>query len=295
MSTGMFEGLERLALAGDAYEEYTHGPLSFDQGYVDTLAAAYAENAAGSRAPHGRIPAMEPRGELASLLRWLPDYITRFTGFGGQAFLDAVVDTLLRRMPQADEDECYHAHLVLSPAVRELCKAGHRSLTLDLSEWPHAPFHLLDGIRGTEAKPFFAECILPARSLPPVYIGEGSEHCVVSISGDVTQVGKGSSHCDFTFEEMPSETFGRQSRGSVYRFACATALSLSRYKRAVTGSCTADGEFSEVLGYEPDGYLATAVLKGGACTVFHLPDEFFCEGNRLLIPDGPCSWKEVRP
>lgn len=291
----MFEGLEGIALAGDASEQYAHGALSYDQEYVDALAGAYTEAAAASRQPHGRIPAMEPRGELASLLRWLPDYITRFTGFGGQAFLDAVSDTLLRRMPQADEDECYHAHLVLSPVMRELCKAGHRSLVFNLSEWPHAPLHVLDGVKATAEKPFYAECILPGSSLTPAYVGEGSEHCVATVSGDVTQIGLGSSHCDFILDSLPSESFGRHSTASAYRFVCASGISLTRARRTIGGGSTADGEFTEVLGYEPDGYYAGVELLDGQRALFHLPDEFFWEGNSLLIPDGLAGWKEVRP
>ena len=289
----MFEGLEGIALADGSREEYRHGALSFDQEYVDALAAAYAENATASRASHGRIPSMEPKGELASLLRWLPDYITRFIGFGGQAFLTGVAGALLRAMPLADEDECFHAYLVLSPVMRELCKAGHRSLTLDLSAWPHAPFHLLDGIKATAEKPVFVDFVLPERSLPPVYVGEGSEHCVATISGDVTQLGIESSHCDFTLEEMPREAFGRGSSASAYRFATATGLDLSRYRRAVPGGNTSDGEFYGVEGYVDDGYLAAAEFSGSPRAIFHLPDEFFWEGNTLYIPDGAGSWQEV--
>ena len=301
MSTGAFDGLEVLASAGGSPEEYTPGSLSFDQGYVDALADAYAEDARSRTIAYRRDYAREPKADLAALFDLLPGHIAGFEAFDGQGFISAIADALQRRMPEGNvnvrSDFCSDSYLLFSPVVRELHRAGHNYLSLDVAGWPCPPYHLLDGIEAAAEKQLFMKFALPKHSLPAVHIGEGSRHCVASISGFFTNLGTGSEHCDFTFEGVHAYPLGKDSRGSAYRFASAADISITMPVRRESVARVSDSGsvYMEFYGRGNLGYRASVALQDGHRTAFNLSDKFFWEGNTIHVPDGAGGWKEVWP
>ncbi len=297
----MFEGLDSLALRGDAQEDYLPGTLSFDQKYVEALAEAYAEDARSRRIDYRRDPARDGKEDLAALLARLAGHIAGFDAFDGQGLLTAIVDALERRMPEgnanARSDFCSDAYLLFSPAVRELYRAGQRFFHLDFASWPCPPHHLLDGIEATAAERLFMKLSLPRHSLPAVHVGEGSKHCVASISGFFTNLGTGSEHCDFTFEGVHAYPLGRDSRGSAYRFASADDISITMPQRRETVTRVSDSGsvYLEFYSGFNLSYRASVALQDGHRTAFNLADNFFWEGNTIHVPDGAGGWSEVLP
>lgn len=301
MSTGMFEGLEGLALRGDAQEDYLPGTLAFDMAYVEALADAYAEDARFRRIDYRRNPAWDGKEDLAALLARLAGHISGFDAFDGQGFLSAVADALQKRMPadnvHATYDFCSDAYLLFSPITKELYRAGQRFLFLDIADWYCAPRHLIDGIEASDANPFFMKLILPRYSLPAVHIGEGSKHCVASVSGSFSDIGENSEHCDFTFEGVHAYPLGRDSRWSAYRFASADDIFITMPQRRETVTRVSDSGsvYLEFYNGFNLGYRVSVALQDGHRTAFNLADNFFWEGNTIHVPDGAGGWKEVLP
>ena len=210
--------------------------------------------------------------------RYMPQ-LRLIEDFNGQDFLDDAVALYGACEPHRYSDfKASEIHLLLNPVLRMLYTMGQNNLTLDLSDARWAEGDIPQNIAGTEQDPFMLTYFLPPKDLlhpanryrgvcdaltqavvrvtgDAYYFGWDSKDSVFYINGKVTQMG-GSSNCAYHLVEVTKARM-------------------------------------ELLG-KNDNRLELFYIRNGITREMILGQDFFEEGNSILIPDGEDGWKEVK-
>ena len=283
-----FDGLPaREKTEGGSYEPGLRG---YNQSVVDELVSAYLKTDT-STWEHAQIPihiipfsgdlchsvisARHECATLLSLIKELPEHLRDTTD--SQGLLDAIVLTVDTR---ADRSHAKRSHLLLSPVLNALYGTGHNNLVLDLRHVHYSPARAPISLQGDETEALSLTCLLPSDT---GHCAERASHVNMHISGRTLRVGQQSQNSDFTLEDYTSWA-GHMAEASTFRFLGVEVASIVPNPSDLRPFYDIDIT-SHLL------YLS----KGSSVHEVRLDEEFFDQGNRILIPNGKDGWKEVLP
>lgn len=194
----------------------------------------------------------------------------------GQGFLDAIVEKLGFF---GSIGHLRHADTLISPFINLFYEQGHDTFTLDMTGWARAPEFLAQGLAATEDKPLslhykVAPAIKTDSGFDVVYVGWGSEHIALRLSGTAVCSAYNCKNSEFIFEKQVKNIGEESTANCTFRLEDVVGVTELRS--------------SSNVGYN------LGIFRGDAEpeTVF-IDLQFFQHGNRLLIPDSPSTWKAV--
>ncbi len=263
VSGAAFEGLPARAASGDAYAS---GTLSYDHVLVEEIVSRGSSLTLGTHdALCAFIRSEVPRQLFAE-------------GFDPDAFLDALVSAAVMN----DGGGCWiYLDVAVSKSIQALYDAGIPSFTVTAPAVPRYTWFIRD-LAGTEDRQLDVKCVGAFYEL-----GTRLAYARLTVEGSAYRVGAESTSSEFR-REGPSSSIlkaGQWARDCVFQVGDAEAVTATLHWEggslaiATTDDCTfhVDGEVS---------HLDMLELKAA---------HFFHSRNRLLVPDGNGSWKEVRP
>ncbi len=264
VSGAAFEGLPPHQAGEESYEP---GACGFDRTLVEWLISLYDDE----------MLLIMDSNRMQSLFREYADLFTRElgevagSGFNANLFLDAVVRGIGEHLEESGCESrlTYLGHL-LDPLVQALYDLGHNDFTIDCDALPCYPDSLGYYLGGEESRRLRA-----AYRADPGYFGHKTAHCDLTLVGNAFRLGTFSKWSGFSIEGEAHQVAHYSSHCS-YRLRAFQCLS-------VTSEMPSDCEFRISQKMTP-GRMRR--LKG---------DNFFRQGNTILVPDGSGGWTEVRP
>lgn len=245
---------------------YKRGSLTFDRKMAHELVDGYFEQRTFESAEAFRSHVEE---EYSPQLRAYPDLD-----------IEGFIDAIIRRL-EKDSDFLHARHVgaVLNPLIALMYELGYKHSSLDLRGVNGMQQNIIADIAATEERPFslaiyLAECPL---GVGAQQVGHSLEHCTVRIAGNADQVGYRGSHSDYIIEDK-AVYLGDMASDCAFRFPKVKDAVCTNQRNPVYS-----GRHSFRMTTE-DSYFEISV-----------ENNFFIHKNKLLIPDGKGSWKEVLP
>lgn len=247
-------------------QSYEPGTLSYDHLLVEEIISRGSSLTLGTHDAFSALIRSEvPRQLLAE-------------GFDHDAFLDALVSAAVMN----DGGGCWiYLDVAVSKSIQALYDAGIPSFTVTAPAMPRYTWFIRD-LAGREDRQLDVRCVGAFYEL-----GTRLTHARLTVEGSAYRVGAESTSSEF-MRDGPSSSIrkaGQWARGCVFQVGDAEAVTATLHWEggslaiATTDDCTyyVDREISR-----PD------LLELDAAHFFH-------SRNRLLVPDGAGSWKEVLP
>lgn len=208
--------------------------------------------------------------------------------FDHKAFLEAIIAACA---VDSDVDNInLRLDLLISVSMQALYDAGIEEFNIDFSHLPkHEDYFVVCEVKGTEKKPL-----------------------KLTTTGDVRRLGSTMHYCELEVAEGSVQSAGTHSESSVFRLDGPKTEVVSVGSWA-TGSDYYVKDIKPVLGslmklpldgitdyelYQASSKKCRFYVRNGAGgeALEQLKEAgFFDKLNRVLIPDGPDRWKEVRP
>ena len=289
MSGAAFEGLGGLPHEGRGNEAYTPGDCGYDRGILAGTLAHFA-----SQERDRWLLRTTARDSFKDTLR---ERLLASSGFDGQAFLDEVV----RRYDAAvDFEGCSFGSddlgMLLNPVLQVLYDLGKNCLSLDLGERENYPGEMPCGLSGREEAPLVLTYTSPCHDqfrsfaigmrVPHGSMADGVRHCSLRLEGWTYYLGTSSEDSVFHFDGH-AEKMGHYSKRCAYYLHGVGKASVSLLPQRTWETSREEDGFS----------LLFSRRRGDSERILNttLWQQFWQEGNRILIPDGAVSWKEVTP
>ena len=212
--------------------------------------------------------------------------------FNSQAFLD----TLVSRVELSGEDS-FTTNYLFSPLMQHFYNQGHNALSLDLSGVERSYyFTMMRHLHGTEKK--LLDLAFTGRDVH--HCGSDTSHCRLAISGNVYVFGARASHSEFIYTgkrklatmDMWHREWHENSDEATYSCLLGNVTEHCVFKLPdyVDGSC-----MSSFWGNSSVEIRIDLLKSDGTDDMCRVNEDFFEEGNQILISDGNGGWKEVTP